>query len=195
MCEVTPVIFDSTGPAHTQAVVEIAIAAARERGIRQIVLASASGMSARAFLPYAEEFGIVSVGYCHYVKPGQPNAMQEGMQKALREGGIALLFGTHVLSGAEHHLRTAFGGTYPVDIMAHTLSMFGAGVKVAIEVAVAALDAGLIKPEPTIGVGGSGSGADAAVVLTPDASIRFLNTRVHEILCKPGLYPEESGAK
>lgn len=188
MCEVMPVIFGAAGPANTLAVVETAITAARQRGIRQIVLASSGGTTARAFLPYAGAFHIVSVGYCHYVKPGQPCMMEEDTQKVLREGGIQLLFGTHVLSGAEHHLRTTFGGAYPVEIMAHTLSMLGAGVKVAIEVTVAALDAGLIQPEPTIGVGGSGRGADASVILTPDASIRFLNTRVHEILCKPGLY-------
>ena len=172
----------------TQKVVEIAIEAARSKEIRQIVVASSTGNTAKAFLPYASEFTIVAVGYCYYVQPGVPNMMDDATQEALRQGGMKLLFGTHVLSGAEHHLRTKFGGTYPVDIMAHTLTMFGAGVKVGIEVTVAALDAGLIWPEPTVGVGGTGQGADAAVILTPDASIRFLNTKVHEVLCKPDLY-------
>lgn len=165
-----------------------AIEAARSRGIRQIVVASSTGNTAKAFLPHAHEFTIVAVGYCYYVSPGVPNMMDEATQAMLRQGGIKLLFGTHVLSGAEHHLRTKYGGTYPVDIMAHTLTMFGSGVKVGIEVTVAALDAGLIRPEPTIGVGGTGQGADAAVILTPDASIRFLNTKIHEVLCKPGMY-------
>lgn len=173
---------------NTQKVVNIAIEAARVKGIRQIVIASSTGHTAKEFLPYAHEFAIVAVGYCYYVQPGVPNMMDASVQTMLRREGVKLLFGTHVLSGVEHHLRTKFGGTYPVDIMAHTLSMFGSGVKVGIEVTVAALDAGLIRPEPTIGVGGTGTGADAAVILTPDASIRFLNTRVHEVLCKPDLY-------
>lgn len=172
----------------TQRVAGLAIEAAQSRGIRQIVVASSTGATARAFLPYAHAFTIVAVGYGCYVQPEVLNMMAEAAQKTLRQGGMKLLFGTHVLSGAEHHLRTRFGGTYPVDIMAHTLSMFGPGVKVGIEVTVAALDAGLIKPEPTIGIGGTGQGADAAVILTPDASIRFLSTRVHEVLCKPDLY-------
>lgn len=172
----------------TQRVVEVAVEAARHKGIDQIVVASSTGSTAKAFLPYAQEFAIVAVGYCYYVQPGVPNMMDQPTQETLRQSGMKLLFGTHVLSGAEHHLRTKFGGTYPVDIMAHTLTMFGAGVKVGIEVTVAALDAGLIRPEPTIGIGGTGQGADAAVILTPDASIRFLNTRIHEVLCKPCLY-------
>ena len=182
-------LFDKPGKENTAQVAEIAVASAREKGIRQIVLASATGFAAEAFLPYAREFTVVSVGYCYYVSPEIPNGMSGETQARLRAGGMQLLFGTHVLSGAEHQLRTRFGGTYPVDIMAHTLTLFGPGVKVGIECTVAALDAGLIAPEPTIGIGGSGSGVDAAVVLTPDCSIRILNTKVHEILCKPSYYP------
>ena len=185
-------LFGSPGKGNTQDVVKTVIQAARERKIKQIVVASVTGYSAREFLSYAEEFRIISVGYGYYITPGIPNAMSEDTQNDLRAGGIHLLFGTHVLSGAEHHLRTKYGGTYPVDIMAHTLSIFGPGVKVGIECVIAALDAGLILPVPTIGVGGSGDGADAAVVVTPESSIRILDTKVHEILCKPSYYPAQA---
>ncbi|MGI6664031.1 MAG: pyruvate kinase alpha/beta domain-containing protein [Christensenellaceae bacterium] len=184
------ILFDTPGKGNTQTVIEIAVAEARKRNIHQIVIASSTGYVAELFLRYAQEFTVVVVGYCYYVKPGMPNLMNVETQEKLRQGGINLLFGTHVLSGAEHQLRTKFGGTYPVDLMAHTLTMFGAGVKVGIECTVAALDAGLIVPEPTIGIGGSGCGSDAAVILTPDSSIRFLNTKIHDILCKPSFYEE-----
>jgi hypothetical protein len=185
------VLFQTPGKGNTGAVVEVVISTARERNINQIVLASSTGYAAERFIPYAEEFNIVAVGYCYYVKPGVPNMMNWETQEKLRQSGIKLLFGTHVLSGAEYQLRTKFGGTYPVDIMAHTLTMFGAGVKVGIECSIATLDAGLILPKPTIGIGGSGSGVDAAVIVTPDSSIRILNTKIHEILCKPALYEND----
>ena len=44
--------------------------------------------------------------------------------------------------------------------------MFSQGTKVAVEIAVMALDAGLIPWRAVIAVGGSGRGADTAVVLT-----------------------------
>ena len=181
-------LFEEPGPDNTAAVVEIAIAAARAKNINQIVIASSSGKVAQAFLPFAKEFHIVNVGVAYYIRPEVPNSMSDEIQATLREGGMKLYFGGHVLSGAERGLSTRFKGVYPVEVMAHTLRMFGAGTKVCVECAVEALDAGLITPSPTICVGGSGGGADTAAILTPAGSMRILDTKIHEILCKPGFY-------
>jgi hypothetical protein len=51
-----------------------------------------------------------------------------------------------------------------------------------------AADAGLIRTdEEAIGIGGSGGGADAAVVLQPANTHTFFDLRVKEIICKPRL--------
>ena len=64
--------------------------------------------------------------------------------------------------------------------------MFSQGTKVAVEIAVMALDAGLIPfGEPVIAVGGSGRGADTAVVLTPAHAKAIFDTEILEIICKP----------
>jgi hypothetical protein len=79
-----------------------------------------------------------------------------------------------------------FGGAYPVEIMAHTLRMFGQGVKVCVEVAVMALDAGLIPHgREVIAVGGTGRGADTAVVIRPAHASSIFDTYICEVICKP----------
>ena len=40
-------------------------------------------------------------------------------------------------------------------------------------------------------VAGTGRGADTVCVLTPGYTASLFDTRVHEVLCKPGLYTQE----
>jgi hypothetical protein len=75
---------------------------------------------------------------------------------------------------------------YPPEIIAHALRMFGQGVKVAVEIAVMALDAGLIPyGGPVVAVGGTGKGADSAIVVAPQHSTDIFGVKVQEIICKP----------
>lgn len=74
----------------------------------------------------------------------------------------------------------------PAQVVAHALRMFGQGTKVCVEIAVMALDAGLIPfGREIIAIGGTGRGADTALVLTPAHSRQFFATWIHEIICKP----------
>ena len=60
------------------------------------------------------------------------------------------------------------------------------GMKVVLEIAAMAADAGLVRTdEDVICIGGTGRGADTAVVLQPSYVHRFFDTRVKEIICKP----------
>jgi hypothetical protein len=59
-------------------------------------------------------------------------------------------------------------------------------MKVVIEITVMAADAGLVRTdEDIIAIGGSGRGADTAVVLKPVNSNDFFDLKIKEILCKP----------
>ena len=82
--------------------------------------------------------------------------------------------------------RHGNGGVLPVEIVAHTLRMLGQGVKVAVEVASMACDAGLAQPgQAMIALGGSGSGVDTAVILRPQPTHRLMDTRIDELLANP----------
>ena len=90
------------------------------------------------------------------------------------------------MSAGERAISTGFWGAYPLEIMAHTLRLFGQGTKVCVEASVMALDADAIPfGVPVVAIGGSHRGADTAAVITPSYSASVLNTVVNELLCKP----------
>ncbi len=80
-------------------------------------------------------------------------------------------------------------GTYELEeVLAATLRVFGQGTKVAVEVALMAADAGLISTrEPCLSLGGTGEGADTALLLRPANAQTFFDLKVMEILVKPRL--------
>lgn len=181
-------IFKRPGQINTPQVVKTVMQTIRERDVAAIVVASSSGNTALEFLN-SEGVPVVCVGYSYgFSRPGE-NRMTQKAREKLSEAGISVLHTAHILSGAERGLSNRMGGIYPVEIMAHTLRMFGQGVKVCVEISTMALDAGLIPyGKPILAVGGSGRGADTAVLITPAHANNILDTRIHEVLCKPGLY-------
>jgi len=170
---------ENTGPT-TEAVVQYA----RNKGIHTIVVASRTGATAEKFI--GSGLKVVCVTYqAGFKNPGQL-AIEPEMKQRLQAAGIEVLATTHLMAGLDRALRFKFQGIYPSEIMAYTLRMFGQGVKVCVEVAGMALDAGLIPyGEEIIAVAGSGKGADTAIVIVPAHSQYFFDTKIKEIICKP----------
>ena len=185
-------LFDKPGREHTKETVRIALEKAKELGAK-VVLATNAGDTAVEALEQAKALGIVQqlvvVGSVYDYKTAKHgNKMDEEKQGALQESGVPIVFASHVLSGVERGLSTKFSGIYPAELMAHTLRMFGQGVKVCVECAIMAYDAGLLGPAaPVVCVGGTGKGADTACLITPAHANDVLSLRVHEIYCKPSL--------
>jgi hypothetical protein len=176
--------WDKKGKECTEDTVSIVIQAAKEKGIKYIVVASNTGATAELFAN--KDLEVICVTHVNgFVNPGE-NEMTMGNRRKLEELSIKVLTTSHVLSGAERAFSSKFGGIYPVEIIANTLRMFGQGVKVGVEIATMALDAGLIPfGENIIAVGGSGRGADSAIIMKPAHAKDILNTRIEEIICKP----------
>lgn len=123
-----------------------------------------------------------------FPKPGE-NTLPAETRAALEARGVRIVTAAHTLSGAERGISRKFGGVYPVELVAHTLRMLGQGVKVCVECALMAADCGSVEyGAPVVCVAGTGRGADTACVITPAYTADLFDTRVHEILCKPGLY-------
>jgi hypothetical protein len=179
-------LFEEKGPVNTRAVAVLAVAAARERNIEDLVVASNTGRAARHFLPFARDFRLTVVTHAFgFAAPGEQEMPSEARAE-LEAAGCRVLTATHVLSGAERGLSTTFGGVHPVEVIAHTLRMFGQGLKVGVEVAVMALDAGAIPyGREVLAVGGTTEGADTAIVIRPAHAKAILDTRVVEIICMP----------
>ena len=178
--------FDKPGKENTAKTVELAIQAAKDHGISTIVVATGSGETPLLFRDAAKEgIHVVAVTRANGFKtPGVQDMPQQARQQ-LEEAGIDIVTTTHVLSGAERGLSRKFTGVYAVEIMAHTLRMFGQGTKVCVECAVMALDCGAIAPGPVVCVAGTGVGADTCWILRPAHAQDILDTKLDELICKP----------
>jgi hypothetical protein len=176
--------WKSAGVANTAGTIDLALKKAATLGINDIVVASGSGKTAILLAEKAANVVCVTHAY-GFEQPGQ-NEMTDEMRCRLNDQGIKVLTTTHVLSGAERGISRKFGGTYPVEIMAQTLRMFGQGVKVCVEITVMALDAGLIPyDKDIIAIAGTGTGADTAVIIRPAHAATIFDTQIREIICKP----------
>jgi hypothetical protein len=176
--------FKSAGPHNTLKTIELAIKTAIERNINHIVVASCSGSTAK-LLKNCGKNVVVVTHVSGFSEPGKMEISQQTIEE-LKAVGFKVYTGTHVLSGAERGISRKFGGVYPVEIMAHTLRMLGQGVKVAVEISVMALDAGLIPyGEDIIAIGGTSEGADIAVIIRPSHAASIFETKIKEIICKP----------
>ena len=193
------IAFEKTGTVNTEETLKIALAAAAERKL-DIVVASSEGDTAKRLVALAKEQKLeqhIVVVRCRYgSKEAGTNRMSEEIVRELEQQGATVVTAAHALSGAERGITKAFGSVHPVELMAYTLRMFGQGMKVCVEIALMALDSGSISyGRPVVCIGGSGRGADTVCIMTPSYSSSLLETKIHEILCKPALYPEENPAK
>lgn len=181
------IVFEAIGKENTAATVDIALKKAKELDCA-IVLSSNSGASAEAVLKKASEVGYT--GKVVVVRNASNAAMMlPESRKALEARGCTVVAAANALSAGERSLSTRLKGIYPLEIMAYTLRIFGQGVKVCVECATMALDADAVPSNtPVVALGGTGVGLDTAVVLTPSVSASLLDTKIHEVLCKPGLY-------
>jgi len=176
----------SPGDANTRHVLEIAARHAADTGIKTVLIATCSGKTALSAADiFAPDTGIVAV--THVTGFAAPNVQElaEENRLALIKRGITVFTGQHAFGGVGRAVRNKLG-TYQVDeIMAHTLRIFGQGTKVAVEIALMAADAGLIRTdEDIISIGGTAAGADTALVLQGANSAHFFDLKVREVLCK-----------
>jgi len=176
--------WEQKGMTNTTATADLALKRAKELGIRQIVVASNSGHTAEQFLDNGVEV-ICVTHHIGFMSPGEDEMPPQVRQK-LAGKGVRLLTTTHLLAGVDRAVRNKFGGLYPAEIIAQSLRMLGQGVKVCVEIACMALDAGLVPyGQEIVAVAGSATGADTALVIVPAHSNQFFDTKVKEIICKP----------
>jgi len=181
--------FDTCGKEHTEKTLKIASSAANQLGIGEIVVATTSGESP-VQLAGIFDGKIVAVTHAHGFKKGFTSELNSTLEEKMRRLNIDIVTGTHALSGVERALSKKAQGMYPAEIVANTLRMFGQGTKVCVECVIMAADAGKISGKPVVAVGGTGRGADTAMVISPAHASNMLDLRVNEILCKPVFYKE-----
>jgi hypothetical protein len=190
MSEITiqSVYFEKPGPHNTARTLQVAKQRASELGIRTVLVASTRGETGVQAAQQFQGYDVIVV--THSAGSAGPNTQEltEENRAAIEAAGAKILTCQHALGGISRAVRKKWG-TYAMDeIVAHTLRIFGQGMKVCVEMALMAADAGLVKVgEPCIAIAGTGQGADTAVVLTPANVSSFFDLRLMEVLAKPRL--------
>ena len=180
--------FRKAGKNNTRDVLETVARRAGELGIQKVLVPSVSGTTAFAA---AKTLGgghrIIAVTHVSGFDGPNVQEMSPAVRKRLESAGVSVFTGQHAFGGVGRAVRNKLG-TYQVDeIMAWTLRIFGQGTKVAVEIALMAADAGLVKTdEDVIALGGTGQGVDTALVIRPSNSYHFFDLKVREVICKPG---------
>jgi hypothetical protein len=186
------VYFHSCGEENTDAVLKLVKACAQSEGIKDIVVASTRGYTGVKASKMFKGLNVVVVTHhAGFANRGQ-NELEEGNRKEILENGAKVLTATHALSGVERAVRKKFATIMPLEIMAHTLRLFGEGTKVCVEIALMAADAGFISEDKEIiAIAGTGRGADTGLVIKPACTARFFDLEVREIIAKPRNIPKD----
>ncbi|GBC62790.1 hypothetical protein DENIS_3767 [Desulfonema ishimotonii] len=180
--------FDKPGKENTEQTLKLAYERGKALGLDEVVLASTKGDTAYRALEIFEGFRVVVVTYhCGFKKPFK-NIMDDSVRQELTDKGATVVAATHALSGVERAVAKKHSGIYPALLIADTLRLFGQGTKVAVEVSVMAADAGTLSGKDIIAVGGSGRGADAALVVKPANQSDLFDMRIREVICKPAIF-------
>lgn len=180
--------FDKPGRDNTEATLKAAAERAEQLGIGEVVIATTGGSTALRARELMPQQKIIAVSYHAGFREPFKLTLDEQKREQLRAAGIAAVWGTHALSGIERGMAKKLPGAYPALLASEILRMFGQGTKVAVEVSIMAADAGELTGDRIIAIGGSASGADTALVLTPAYQSIFFDLKIHEIICKPSLY-------
>ncbi len=186
--ELTTLVFEKGGPQNTAATLQIAAERAQALSIRQIIVASSHGFTAREAHAVFQPLGIdtIAVTLSHsWESKGWPMTKEEKAE--LRALGVRVHTGIHALGDdVNSAFSDKYGGRSIPEVVRDTFYRFSQGMKVAVECLLMAADAGLIDMErEVITIAGSGSGADTALVCKPSYPRTFLDLEIREILAKP----------
>ena len=192
--------FEKQGEDNTDVTFGIAKKRAEELGIKTILIASTRGNTAARAATFFKGCKVIAVGHATGYREPNKNEFTDENKVIVEKAGGTVLFAAHTFTGLTRRATPPPAPGVPPtpltgsileiqDIIANTLRMICVGIKVVIEIAAPAADAGLIRTtEDIIAIAGSNRGADTAVVMRAANSRDLLRTRINEILCKPLVY-------
>ena len=182
------IIFERSGPENTEATLKAARERTQELGIKQIILATSTGETALKVAETLAGMEVKIIGVTLSAARWQVyTAPDEKKIKEAEGKGVKFLTATHGFIGnIGTAIREKFGGLTPSEIIGRTYYTFSQGTKVAVEITLMAADAGLLDmAREVIAIGGTGGGADTALVIMPAYTTHFFDLNVREVICMP----------
>ena len=194
--QVVVTYFEKLRKDNTQRTLELAKRRAEELGIKTILVASTRGETGVRACEVFKGYDVVVITHSTGFKEPNYQELTDENRAAIEAAGGKILTCQHAFGGVGRAVRKKLGTYELEELIAYTLRLFGEGMKVVVEIAVMAADAGLVRTDEAasshvrsgvIAIAGTGKGADTAVVLKPANAQAFFDLQVLEILCKPRL--------
>jgi hypothetical protein len=178
--------FSGPGEVNSDKTLQIAKERAEELGITNVIVASTRGGTGVKAVQVFKGYNVVVVPHVTGLRePGIQEIDNQAIEQITAAGGTVVI-AAHTFSGLNRAIQAKWDTMYPGGIIAQTLRLFGQGMKVVVEIAAMAADAGAIPvDEDVLVIAGSGRGADTAVVMKAANSHRFFDMVVREIIAKP----------
>lgn len=185
-------LYFEKGGSHAKEVLDHVKPIVESRHIKDIIVATSRGdtgiLACETF--DTSKYNVVLVTHSDGFAGPNTQELKDDNKKKIEELGGKILTATHTLSGVETGIskKLAGGVVFPVELFARLMRMIiGDGVKVCIEIALGAADAGLIGDidKDVLCIAGTGKGADTACIIKPSYSRDFTELKVKQILCKP----------
>lgn len=163
--------------------------------MNEVVIASETGRSAIKALNVFSGTNIKMIVVTHFPATtwGPKGKIPIGLKrkeytenlKKLEESGVKIVQSTRPFAPPSRSIDWNF--PTPEGIVDKTLEIFGAGTKIAVEVAIMATDAGeLNEGDEVISCGGTFKGLDTALIVkTAHSSSFFKEFEVREVIAKP----------
>ncbi len=194
--QVLTTYFEKQGKDNTERTLELAKRRAEELGIKTILVASTRGDTGVMVCEVFRDYDVVVVTHSTGFKEPNHQELTGENRAAIEAARGKVLTCQHAFGGVGRAVRKKLRTYELEEIIAYTLRIFGEGMKVVVEMAPMAADAGLVRTDEAasshvrsgvIGIAGTGKGADTAVVLKPANVQAFFDLKVLEVLCKPRL--------
>jgi hypothetical protein len=188
-------LFARAGEANTDRLLEAAYRRARELSIRHLVIASETGRSALKAVSLLGGSGVDLVVVTHVpastrgpsgdIPIGLMRKEYAARRSQIEASGARILQGTRPFAPPSRSI----GWHYPTPeaLIDRALELFGAGMKIAVEVALMATDAGILRDgEEVVSCGGTFKGLDTAIVVRTAYTMNSLKDfEVLEVIAKP----------
>lgn len=187
------IYYEEGGAEHTETTLRASLEAAKELGVKTILVASTTGETGVKAAEMYSGSGVQLIVVGHQM--GFPVAKvqrfkPENWEKIEELGGLINL-GTDVVTNSIRQRQRL--GHSPMSIVTQTLIM--AKIKVNVEIIAKACDAGLILPgDRVISVAGSHIGVDTSAMFIANDSPNILDIKPQMFICYP-LSREKSDAE
>jgi len=187
--------FRYCGEVNIEKVLHAARRRCEELGIDKVIIASETGRSALRAIDVFRDSNTKIIVVTHYpattwgpkgdIPIGLMRKEYSETRKKLLENGMKIIQGSIPFAPPSRSIKWDY--PTPESIMDKTLELFGAGTKIAIDVAIMATDAGEIdEDEEIISCAGTYKGLDTALVVRTAYSMNFFKGfEVREIIVKP----------